>query len=46
MALGGEPDGKTVTAKMKSMPTDDVLFGKGMIDAKPAASATTPICSR
>ena len=32
MALGGEPDGKAVTAKMKSMPTDDVLFGKGTID--------------
>src|SRR5689334_9172971 len=26
--LGGSPDGKTVTAKMKSMPTDDILFGK------------------
>ena len=33
MALGGEPDGKAVTAKMKAMPTDDVLFGKGTIDA-------------
>ena len=32
VALGGEPDGKAVTAKMKSMPTDDVLFGKGTID--------------
>ena len=33
VALGGEPDGKTVTEKMKSTPTDDVLFGKGKIDA-------------
>src|SRR5689334_6273103 len=31
--LGGSPDGKTVTAKMKSMPTDDILFGKGTIRA-------------
>jgi branched-chain amino acid transport system substrate-binding protein len=30
-ALGGNPDGKTVTEKMKSMPTDDILFGKGTI---------------
>ena len=27
----GEFDGKAVTDKMKSMPTDDVLFGKGTI---------------
>jgi branched-chain amino acid transport system substrate-binding protein len=33
VAQGGEPDGKTITAKMKSMPTDDPLFGKGTIDA-------------
>ena len=33
VALGGDPDGKAVTAKMKAMPTDDVLFGKGEIDA-------------
>src|SRR3954466_3826139 len=33
LALGGEPDGKAVTAKMKATPTDDVLFGKGEIDA-------------
>ena len=33
VAQGGDPDGKTITAKMKSMPTDDVLFGKGSIDA-------------
>jgi branched-chain amino acid transport system substrate-binding protein len=34
LALGaGEHDGKSVVAKMKSMPTDDVLFGKGTIDA-------------
>ena len=32
-ALGGNPDGKAVADKMKSMPTDDVLFGKGTIDA-------------
>ena len=30
-ALGGDPDGKTITEKMKSMPTDDILFGKGTI---------------
>jgi branched-chain amino acid transport system substrate-binding protein len=33
LALGGDPDGKTVTAKMKSMPTDDALFGKGTVRA-------------
>ncbi|HMJ40916.1 MAG TPA: ABC transporter substrate-binding protein [Pseudolabrys sp.] len=32
-ALGGSPDGKTITAKMKEMPTDDALFGKGSIRA-------------
>ena len=31
-ALGGNPhDGAKVVAKMKEMPTDDPLFGKGMI---------------
>jgi len=33
VALGGNPDGKTVIAKMKEMPTDDPLFGKGTIRA-------------
>jgi branched-chain amino acid transport system substrate-binding protein len=33
VALGGDPDGKTVVEKMKSMPTDDPLFGKGSIRA-------------
>jgi branched-chain amino acid transport system substrate-binding protein len=33
VALGGNPEGKDVTAKMKATPTDDVLFGKGEIDA-------------
>jgi branched-chain amino acid transport system substrate-binding protein len=33
VALGGDPDGKTVVAKMKEMPTDDILFGKGTIRA-------------
>jgi branched-chain amino acid transport system substrate-binding protein len=33
LALGGSPDGKTVTAKMKEMKTDDPLFGKGEIRA-------------
>jgi len=33
VALGGNPDGKTITAKMKETPTDDPLFGKGMIQA-------------
>jgi branched-chain amino acid transport system substrate-binding protein len=32
-ALGGNPDGKAVVAKMKEMPTDDPLFGKGSIQA-------------
>jgi branched-chain amino acid transport system substrate-binding protein len=32
VALGGNPDGKTVVAKMKATPTDDALFGKGKID--------------
>jgi branched-chain amino acid transport system substrate-binding protein len=32
-ALTGNPDGKTVVAKMKEMPTDDALFGKGSIEA-------------
>jgi len=32
VALGGDPDGKAVTAKMKATPTEDALFGKGMID--------------
>jgi branched-chain amino acid transport system substrate-binding protein len=32
-ALGGNPhDGKAVVEKMKSIPTDDALFGKGMIE--------------
>ena len=32
-ALGGIPhDGKAVVEKMKSMPTDDALFGKGLIE--------------
>src|ERR1700759_29802 len=29
LELGGNPDGKTITEKMKAMPTDDALFGKG-----------------
>jgi branched-chain amino acid transport system substrate-binding protein len=33
LALGGDPDGKTIAAKMKSMPTDDPLFGKGTVRA-------------
>jgi branched-chain amino acid transport system substrate-binding protein len=34
LAMGaGEHDGKSVVAKMKSMPTDDPLFGKGEIRA-------------
>ncbi|MGA9953950.1 MAG: ABC transporter substrate-binding protein, partial [Bradyrhizobium sp.] len=33
-ALGGNPhDGRAVVAKMKEMPTDDPLFGKGYIRA-------------
>ena len=33
VALGGSPDGKAVIAKMKDLPTDDPLFGKGYIRA-------------
>ena len=29
----GEHDGKSVVAKMKSIPTDDPLFGKGEVGA-------------
>jgi branched-chain amino acid transport system substrate-binding protein len=33
-ALGGNPhDGRAVVAKMKEMPTDDDLFGKGSVRA-------------
>ena len=32
LEMGGNPGGKAVTDKMKSMPTDDILFGKGTID--------------
>ena len=32
VALGGDPEGKAVVAKMKATPTDDALFGKGEID--------------
>ena len=30
-ALGADGDGKAVAAKMKEMPTDDRLFGKGVV---------------
>ena len=33
LEMGGDPEGKAVVAKMKEMPTDDPLFGKGTIDA-------------
>jgi branched-chain amino acid transport system substrate-binding protein len=34
LAMGGNPhDGAKVVAKMKELPTDDVLFGKGTIRA-------------
>jgi branched-chain amino acid transport system substrate-binding protein len=33
LELGGNPEGKAVVAKMKALPTDDPLFGKGTIDA-------------
>ena len=32
-ALKSDADGKAVVAKMKELPTDDVLFGKGMVRA-------------
>ena len=44
-ALGGNPDGKSVVAKMKEMPTDDPLFGKGTIRAD-GRKFIRPICSR
>ena len=45
-ALGGNPhDGAKVVAKMKEMPTDDPLFGKGTI-RRTAARFTRPTCSR
>jgi branched-chain amino acid transport system substrate-binding protein len=31
--LGSDADGAAVVAKMKEMPTDDPLFGKGMVRA-------------
>src|SRR5262245_48789772 len=31
LALGANSDGKAAVAKMKEMPTDDILFGKGTI---------------
>ncbi|HVR60057.1 MAG TPA: ABC transporter substrate-binding protein [Pseudolabrys sp.] len=33
LEMGGDPEGKAVVAKMKAIPTDDPLFGKGTIDA-------------
>ena len=30
-AVKSEADGKAVVAKMKEMPTDDTLFGKGTV---------------
>ncbi len=30
-ALQDDTDGKAIVAKMKAMPTDDILFGKGTI---------------
>ena len=45
-ALGGNPhDGIKVVEKMKSMPTDDPLFGKGEI-SRTAVPSIRPICSR
>ena len=45
-ALGGNPhDGVKVVEKMKSMPTEDDLFGKGEIQPT-AAPSTRPTCSR
>ena len=45
-ALKSAADGKAVVAKMKEMPTDDPLFGKGTIRADGRKSCTRPICSR
>ena len=45
-ALGGNPhDGAKVVAKMKEMPTDDPLFGKGPLRAD-GRRCIRPICSR
>ena len=47
LAMGsGEHDGKSVVAKMKSMPTDDPLFGKGEVRADGRKSFIQPICSK
>jgi branched-chain amino acid transport system substrate-binding protein len=40
VAAGGSPDGKAITAKMKELPTDDILFGKGTI--RPDGRKTHP----
>ncbi len=39
-------DGKAVVAKMKEMPTDDPLFGKGTIRADGRKIHPTRICSK
>jgi len=44
-ALKSAADGKAVVAKMKELPTDDPLFGKGMVRID-AARSTRPISSR
>ncbi len=46
MALKSAADGKAVVAKMKEMPTDDPLFGKGTIRADGRKLHRRPICSR
>ncbi len=45
-ALKSAADGKAVVAKMKEMPTDDPLFGKGIDPRRRPQRFTRPICSR
>ena len=44
-ALKSDADGKAIVAKMKELPTDDPLFGKGTC-APTAARSTRCTCSR
>ena len=45
-ALKSDADGAKVVAKMKEMPTDDRLFGKGVVRADGRKNSTTCTCSR
>ncbi len=45
-ALKSTADGKAEVAKMKEMPTDDPLFGKGIDPRRRPQDPSRPICSR